>query len=207
MVVDWLIGKWVWGLSAPMHLGLVQTGPWGPKHHSREPCCLAETPDGPRFWSLISSGSKKKEPRWACLIDAKASHRQRMWAEVSSSAPHFLHSGLSINPIKQRCLHRVLCPVRIPVTTLDCSLLKDKNLTLVPRLGPSINSRACCWELPRSYHRLWCWYPSQRPILLLRFHFETPKASSGPTSPLAEPLLARPSAVSLPLTPGCPGIQ
>jgi hypothetical protein len=33
----------------------------------------------------MSSGSKKKEPRCTYLIDAKASHRQRMWAEVSSS--------------------------------------------------------------------------------------------------------------------------
>jgi hypothetical protein len=79
-----------------------------------------------------------------------------MWAEVSSSAPHFLHSGLSINPIKWRCLRRVLCPVRSPVTTLDCTLLKDRNLTLVPRLGPDINSLACHWELPRSCHCLRC---------------------------------------------------
>jgi hypothetical protein len=38
---------------------------------------------------LISSGSKKAEPRYTCLCDAKASHSQRMWAEVFSSAPHF----------------------------------------------------------------------------------------------------------------------
>jgi hypothetical protein len=66
----------------------------------------------------------------------------------------FLHSGVSINPIKWRCLRRVLCPVRSTVTTLDCSLLKDRNLTLVPQLGPNINSRACRWELLRSCHRL-----------------------------------------------------
>jgi hypothetical protein len=46
------------------------------------PCWSARWPPG--------SGSKKKEPRCACLIEAKTSHRQRMWAEVSSSAPHFL---------------------------------------------------------------------------------------------------------------------
>jgi hypothetical protein len=51
----------------------------------------------------------------------------------SSSAPHFLQSGLSVNPIKWRCLYRVLCPVRSQVTTLDCSLLRDKSLALVPR--------------------------------------------------------------------------
>jgi hypothetical protein len=107
-----------------------------------------------------------------------------MWAEVSSCAPHFLHSGLSLSPIKWRCLHRVLCPV----TTLDWSLLRDKNLALVPRLGPEINSRACHRERPRSCHRLWCWFTSQRPILLLRSRFETPRAGSGPTNPLAEPI-------------------
>jgi hypothetical protein len=110
-----------------------------------------------------------------------------MGTEVASSAPHFLHSGLSLSPIKWRCLYRVLCPVRSPVTTLDCSLLRDKNLALVSRLGPEINSRTCRWEGPRSCHRLWCWFTSQRPILLLRSRFETPRAGSGPTNPLAEP--------------------
>jgi hypothetical protein len=136
----------------------------------------------PRFWCLMSSGSKKKEPKWACLIETRASHRQRMWAEVSSSTPHFLQSGLSLNPIKWRCLHRVLCPVRSPVTTLDCYLLKDKNLALLPRLGPEINSRACRWEGPRSRHRLWCWFTSQRPILLLRSRFETQNWITGSKS-------------------------
>jgi hypothetical protein len=41
---------------------------------------------------LTSSGSKKKEPRYACISVAKNSHSHRMWAEVSSSAPHLIHS-------------------------------------------------------------------------------------------------------------------
>jgi hypothetical protein len=49
----------------------------------------------PKLILLISSGSKKEEPRYACLSEAKASHSQRMWAEVSSFTPHLLHSGLS----------------------------------------------------------------------------------------------------------------
>jgi hypothetical protein len=57
----------------------------------------------------MSSGSKKKEPSYACLSEAKASHLQRMWAEVLSSSPHLLHSGLSDSPIRWRCLLRVLC--------------------------------------------------------------------------------------------------
>ena len=47
---------------------------------------------------LTSSGSKKKEPRYLCLSAAKASHSQRMWAEISSVTPQFLHSGLSSSP-------------------------------------------------------------------------------------------------------------
>jgi hypothetical protein len=105
----------------------------------------------PRFWLLISSGSKKKKPRCACLIEAKASHRQRTWTEVSSSSsPRLLHSGLSVSPVRWRCLRRVLCPVRSPVTTLDCDLLKDKNLTLVPRQGPDIKLEPVVGKYQRS---------------------------------------------------------
>ena len=32
-----------------------------------------------------------------CLSEARASHSQRMWAEVSSFTPHALHNGLSIS--------------------------------------------------------------------------------------------------------------
>jgi hypothetical protein len=155
----------------------------------------------------MSSGSRKKKPKCACLSEAKASHRQKMWAEVSSSAPHFLHSGLSDIPIKCKSLRSVLCPVRSPATTLDCTLLKDRNLNLVPRQGTDISSRACSWELPRFYQRLRCWFPSQRLIFFLRFCLETPKAGSGPTNPDVESFLASPSAVWLPLTPTCPGTQ
>ena len=86
----------------------------------------------------MSSGSKKKKPRYACLSKAKASHSQRMWAEVPSSAPHLLHSGLSNSPNRWRCLFRVLCPVRRPVTALDWVLLKERNLALAPRKGYEI---------------------------------------------------------------------
>jgi hypothetical protein len=106
----------------------------------RSPTALLKRHMAPRFVCFMSSGSKKKEPKCPCLLEAKASHLHRMWAEVSSSAPHFLQSGLSLSPIKWRCLYRVLCLVRSLVTTLDCSLLSDKSLTLVPRLGPKINS-------------------------------------------------------------------
>jgi hypothetical protein len=71
-------------------------------------------------------GPRKRNP----VNVAKASHSHRRWVEVSSSAPHLLHTGLSINPIMLRCLLRVLRPVRRPVTTLDSILV------IASRLGP-----------------------------------------------------------------------
>jgi hypothetical protein len=64
------------------------------------PVTLPKFQMAPRIIFLISSGSKKKEPRYICLSEAKASHLKRIWAEVSSSAPHLLHIGLSDSPIK-----------------------------------------------------------------------------------------------------------
>jgi hypothetical protein len=75
---------------------------------------------------LISSGSKKKELRRACLREFRASHAHKMWTEVSSLAPHFLQVRLLLNAITYRCFLRVLCPVTRPVTTLDYVLLKDR---------------------------------------------------------------------------------
>ena len=97
--------------------------------------------------TLISSGSRKKEPRCACLSEAKASHSQNMCAEVSSSVPHFLHVGLSLSPITCRCFLRVLCPVSRPITVLVCVLLKDSSRAPVARSGPEISSRACLCAL------------------------------------------------------------
>jgi hypothetical protein len=155
----------------------------------------------------MCSGSKKKEPRCACLSEAKASHSRRMWAEVSSSAPHLLHSGLSDSPIRWRSLLRVLCPIWRPVTALDFVLLKDRNLALTPRQGPEINSRACLWASPRPRHHTQCWLTNQRLIFLLISCLETPKAGSGPTNFRAETSLASSLAISFPRTPAYPGIQ
>ena len=52
-------------------------------------------------------------------------------------------------PVRWRCLLRELCPARRPVTTLDCVLLKDRNLALAPRQCAEINSRAYLRVLPR----------------------------------------------------------
>jgi len=113
---------------------------------------------------------------------------------------------LTDRPIRWRWLLRVLCPVR-PVTTLDCVLLKDRNLALAHRQGPEINSWACLWVLPRPHHHTQCWSTNQSLILLLISCLETPKASSGPTNFRAEPPLASSLAISFPHTPACPGTQ
>ena len=93
---------WVRALLGPMHLGHTN-GPLCPMFCTKlkEPCSLNKVPDGPYICFLISSGSKKKEPRYVCLSDAKASHSHKMWSEVSSSVPHFLQVGLLLSPIIQ----------------------------------------------------------------------------------------------------------
>jgi hypothetical protein len=109
----------------------------------------------PKLILLISSGSKKKDPR--CLSAARASHLHKMWAEVSSLRPHFVHSVLSVSPIKWWCLRRVLWPVR-RVTTLDWVLLKDSNLILdMGLLCEHVNSATSrLWDSERSQKFYYC---------------------------------------------------
>ena len=124
---------------------------------------------------LISSGSRKKEHRCACLSEVKASHSHKMWTEVSSSVPHFLQVGLLLSPIIYSCLLKVLCPVSRPLTILDCVLLKGNNRAPVARSGPEINSQACHCVLPGPRHNTRCCFSIQRFIFLLIFCLETPR--------------------------------
>ena len=150
---DWLIDLWLGSRPyCPDASRPKLTGPLCPISIYGSPVTLLKYQMAPRLILSMSSGSKTKETRYACLSEAKASHSQRMWAKVSSSAPHLLHSGLSDSPRRWRCLLRVLCPVRRPVTPLDCLLLKDRNdrnLPLAPRQDLKISSRACLWVSPR----------------------------------------------------------
>jgi hypothetical protein len=116
---------------------------------------------------------QKEEPRYVYLSEAKASHSHKMWIEASSSAPHFLQVGLLLSPIIYRCLLKVLCPVRRPITTLDCVLLKDNSRALVARFGPEISSRACLCVLQGPRHNTRCCFSIQpnshiMPKLLMR---------------------------------------
>jgi hypothetical protein len=125
------------------------------------PVPSAKFPMAPISSSLMSSGSKKKEPRYAYLSEAKASHSHKMWTEVSSLVSHFLQAGLLLNPIVYRRLLKVLCPVSRPLTTLDCVLLKDSNRASVARFGPDINSRACLCVLQGQRHNARCCFSIQ----------------------------------------------
>jgi hypothetical protein len=89
--------------------------------------------------SHMSSGPKKKEPREACLSEVKASHSHKMWTEVSSSVPHFLHMGSLHSPMICKCLLKVLCPVSRPVTVLVCVLLRDSSRAPIARSGPIVS--------------------------------------------------------------------
>ena len=94
-MIDWLyLGSGPHGPNAPRP----NTGPLCPISDQGSPEALLKLQMAPKLMLWISLGSKKKEPRYACLSEAKASHSQRMWAEVSCLTPHLLHSGLSSSP-------------------------------------------------------------------------------------------------------------
>jgi hypothetical protein len=96
---NWLhVGSGLYSPDVPRPL---LTGPLCPITIYGSPVALPKLQMAPKFTLLIFSGSRKKDPRYACLSEAKASHQQ-IWVEVSSCAPHFLHNELSISPIKWR---------------------------------------------------------------------------------------------------------
>jgi hypothetical protein len=111
---------------------------------------LAKFQMAPAPSNLISSGFKKKEPRYLCLSEARASHSHKTCTEVSSSVPRLLQGGSLLNPITCRCLLGVLCPVSRQITTLACVLLKDNSRAPMARLGPEISSRVYkpVWHIP-----------------------------------------------------------
>jgi len=64
---------------------------------------------------LAMSLGSVEEARCTCLREVKASHSQRMWAEVSSSAPHLLHYG--------PCCHRRGSTTTFVPSHLQCSTM------------------------------------------------------------------------------------
>jgi hypothetical protein len=107
---------------------------------------------------LVPSGLKKKEPSHVllCLSETEALHSHKMCAEISSSVPHFLQMGSLHSLIIYKCLLKVLCPVRRPITTLDCAQLKDSSRAPVARLGLEINYRSFLSVLQGPRHNSKC---------------------------------------------------
>jgi hypothetical protein len=97
--IDRSISNWVRGLATLIHLGLNWSALCAPISIHGSPVTVPKFQMAPRLIFLIPSGSKKKQPRYTCLSEAKPSHSQKIWAEFSLSAPH-LHNGLSDSPIK-----------------------------------------------------------------------------------------------------------
>jgi hypothetical protein len=147
----------------------------------RGPVSLAKFQMAPMPSSHMSTRSKKKEPRYACLSEAKAPHSHKMWTEVSSSIPYFLQMGSLHSPMTCKCLLKVLCLVSRPITTLDCVLLKDNSRAPIAGSGPEINSQACLCALLGPHHNARCWFFTRHFIFLI-FCLETPKKGLGPTN-------------------------
>ena len=121
----------------------------------------------PRLRLLTPFGSKKKEPNMHVWVSRRLHTRTERELRFSSSASHLLLKGLSISPIKHRCHLRVIYPVRRPVTSLDCVLLKDSSLVFAVGLGHEISFRVCLYVLIRRHHIAKCWMSIQRLIFPL----------------------------------------
>jgi hypothetical protein len=127
---DW---TWFW-TSRSLRTYVLINRPFGPKPNKGIPVTLLDFQMAPRVMLVISSGSKRKEPRFPYLSEAKASYSWTMCAVVFSFTPHLLHNGLSSSPSRRRCLLGVLYPVRRPVTVLDWVLLRT-GISLGTRTG------------------------------------------------------------------------
>ena len=114
----------------------------------------------PNLYSSYSLAPRKRSPDTRVWVRPKP-HIHRECGPRFPLMPHPLHNGLSSSPSRWRCLPRVLCPVRRPVTALDWVLLKDRILALAPRIGPGISSRACLRVSPRPHHLAQCWLTNQ----------------------------------------------
>ena len=110
----------------------------------KESCSLTKFQMTPTLCFLISSGSKKKEPRYVYLSEANASHSHKTLTEVSSSVPHFLQVGLFISPIIYRFLLKVeelktnLMSLAILFHFLCAQHVSDINISIICSL------RLCC---------------------------------------------------------------
>ena len=92
---------------------------------------------------VTSSGSKKKETRYVCLCEAKASHSHRKWTEVSSSVPRLkfaTSSGSSVRAPPPYSPHQGLYGKRCSVSRAN-SLLIRLHFSVPPKKEPAHEMR------------------------------------------------------------------
>jgi hypothetical protein len=85
----------------------------------------------PILKALMSSGSKKKEPRHTCLSEAKSAHSQRCGPRFH----HLLHTSYVFSQVVSSSKEAINGP--------GLCLVKYNSRVLAVGLGSGINSRAC----------------------------------------------------------------
>jgi len=112
------------------------------------PVPLAQFQMAPILSVLISSGSKKKEPRCVCLGEDKASHSHKMWTEVSS-VPHFLQVRLLLSRIIYICLLKVTCSngrALIEQRAVHFVIPKQSTAPVIQKQTSENLVRYSCWD-------------------------------------------------------------
>jgi hypothetical protein len=102
-LIDWLIVLWGRDLTAPMHLGF--NWPFMPHVNQRSPKAPLKFQMAPVLSFLLSSGSKRKEPRYVCLSEVKASLRLKTWVTsrftmVLGYTIHLSQKSRQTNPLR-----------------------------------------------------------------------------------------------------------
>ena len=115
-----------------------------PSHGSPVPLLSSRLP--PDLDSLTSFGSMRKEPRYVCLGEAKASHSLKTWAEVCSSAPHLPHRAIFQSHYVKTSSQGVMS-YKETDTNPGLALLQDNTLTFTVLFRPENSFRASLWVL------------------------------------------------------------
>jgi len=81
---------------------------------------------------------QEMELKYACLSEARALNTKRGLRFLPLLPTSYI-MGYWSTPLSKDVLSKVLCPVKRPVTTLDCVLLKNNSLRFAVRLATEIS--------------------------------------------------------------------
>ena len=127
-LIDWLIDWLASGFESlrSRRTWALVDGSFVPHIHLWEPCYFAKIPDAPppsKLILLISSGSKKKEPRCACLSDARASRRPHV-SRANIIVTVLLFTSMWMNPEQTLPKHAIIV-VEHPIYTVHVACGTD----------------------------------------------------------------------------------